>query len=231
MSEHKKSGGKSLTVTDDKGQIINNVSLQGKTEGIPTPSPSGEASSVNQSAQGEESIDYATLAQKAGIVGSAEPQPLAADYAEYRVPEDCPFCGVEVAHIGHFGIECNHPDCLGSGVKGLAREFFDMSYVKDEVAKLLDLPARIENTGGGCATIYVGNPDSEGYYPLAVGPGNLENREGFDFPIAQYSDFSVGRDDPSGASNDGSGVYNGLYNAEQLIQFIASEYRRLNPAS
>lgn len=230
MSEHKKANGKSITVTDENGQIINNVSLQGKTEGIPTPNLSGETYSASPSTQGEESIDYATLAQKVGIVGAGEPQPLAADYAEYKVPEDCPFCGVEVAHIGHFGIECNHPDCIGGGLTGLAREFFDMGYVKDEVAKLLDLPAHIENTGGGCATIYVGNPDAEGYYPLAVGPGNLENREGFDFSIGQYSDFSVGRDDPSGASNDGSGEYKGLYSAEQLIQFIASEYRRLNTA-
>lgn len=42
------------------------------------------------------------------------------------------------------------------------------------VARVVDLPAYVEQTGGGCATVLVGYPGPEGEYTLAIGPGRFD---------------------------------------------------------
>jgi hypothetical protein len=45
------------------------------------------------------------------------------------------------------------------------------------------LAAYVEQTGGGCATVYVGTPDADGHYLAAIGPGS------FDWSDANASQF------------------------------------------
>ena len=235
MGEYKKNKGKTITVTDKNGKITNNVSLQGKTSGLPT--PKGIVSVASGSNSKEDTVDYLALAEQAGIVNTLEAQPLAADYAEYQKPEKCSYCRSEMIKVGSFSVKCSTSDpenpCKDQVV--LAREFFDMDSFKDEVSKRLRIPAYVEYSDDGYALIYAGHHDEEGYYPLAMGPGYIENEEGFDFEIGQYTDFYVGKDDPTGkddpmgAPDNGPGLYKSLYDSEHLIQFITSEYKRLNP--
>jgi len=64
VSEIQKSDGKSITLTDAKGKIINNISTQGRDD-IPTPSSTPIASLHEKDA--DDVIDYGALADKANI--------------------------------------------------------------------------------------------------------------------------------------------------------------------
>lgn len=52
------------------------------------------------------------------------------------------------------------------------------------------LPVLIEHTGGGIQTIFAGEPDRDGYYPFAAGPGWIDNGES----VASTHDFCWGSD-------------------------------------
>jgi hypothetical protein len=70
------------------------------------------------------------------------------------------------------------------------------------------VPALVEQSGGGCATLYVGEPDEFNRFPVIAGPGWFEGR-GFTKPRADVSDFSFGPDDdgesePTHCSSDDS---------------------------
>jgi len=69
---------------------------------------------------------------------------------------------------------------------------FDMSLVARILTKR-GLKSYVENTGGGCATIYCGTADADGYYPVAAGPG-VVSRLGFPFSIGNAEDFCWGSD-------------------------------------
>lgn len=77
----------------------------------------------------------------------------------------------------------------------------------DKVCDLLkerNIPAYVEQTGGGCATIYAGEPDRTDpqwpRYKALAGPGWFEG-PGWSNGRADTSDFYVGPDD------DGEGGY------------------------
>jgi hypothetical protein len=61
-----------------------------------------------------------------------------------------------------------------------------------------DIPAFIEQTGGGCATVYAGVPyrdaDSRVRYPCVAGPGWFEGRR-WTQGRASVDEFTVGPDD------------------------------------
>lgn len=78
----------------------------------------------------------------------------------------------------------------------------DMQKVCDLV-HLADIPAYVEQTGGGCATIYAGrcfarpriDPDpSTKLWDVAAGPGWFEG-PGWTLPKGDVEDFYVGADD------------------------------------
>lgn len=76
-------------------------------------------------------------------------------------------------------------------------------YDLDLIVRLLELDfgvnAHVDHTGGGCATLYAGDPwEEEGYgirYPAAAGPGWYENGHLTDRARASRTDFYVGPDD------------------------------------
>jgi hypothetical protein len=63
----------------------------------------------------------------------------------------------------------------------------------------LGFDASVSHTGGGCFTIFVGEPNAEGYYPTAVGPFYLRDGE----YVSDEGDCYVGPDD----SDDPNGDY------------------------
>jgi hypothetical protein len=67
-----------------------------------------------------------------------------------------------------------------------------------EILKSKGIPAYVEQTGGGCATIYAGEPapDSHGdlRYPACAGPG-VFNGPGWTNPSATTDEFYIGPDD------------------------------------
>lgn len=69
---------------------------------------------------------------------------------------------------------------------------FNMGAVKAQLARY-GIKSEIIHTGGGCATLYLGDPDTEGFYPVVCGAGmydpeNPDNSEGF------ADQFYIGRD-------------------------------------
>jgi len=66
-----------------------------------------------------------------------------------------------------------------------------MSAIIEEIKKI-DPETNVElwHTGGGCMTIYVGNPDQDGIYPVAAGPGYMQN----DKAVGDFGDFCYGVD-------------------------------------
>lgn len=75
-------------------------------------------------------------------------------------------------------------------------ELFNLGKVKAQLARY-GIKSEIMHTGGGCATLYLGDPDAEGFYKVACGAGmydpeNPDNSEGFadQFYIGNDSDYS-----------------------------------------
>ena len=54
--------------------------------------------------------------------------------------------------------------------------------------------ARVEQTGGGCATIYVGDADQDDYYLVSAGPGYFDGAN-WTNPRAFWEEFCWGLDD------------------------------------
>jgi hypothetical protein len=48
--------------------------------------------------------------------------------------------------------------------------------------------AQVYMTGGNCGTIYIGEPDAEGFYPTAGGAGN------YSLDCGYYQEFAIGQD-------------------------------------
>lgn len=77
----------------------------------------------------------------------------------------------------------------------MEQELIDMDYLAQILCDL-GMPAIIEQTGGGCATLYVGLADEDGYYWAAGGAGWFENAcPDWKNARAHWSDFSWGADD------------------------------------
>ena len=68
------------------------------------------------------------------------------------------------------------------------------------IAEATNLPAIVEQTGGGCATIYVGLPDEDDRYPLVIGPGWFDGGWPSGKAMFDLRDLYVGPDD-DGVSN------------------------------
>jgi hypothetical protein len=68
-----------------------------------------------------------------------------------------------------------------------------MTELTDALNKL-NLKAEYLMSGGGCGTIYIGEPDAEGYYPYAVGPSNYYDA------TADLAEMGWGADDKSGSA-------------------------------
>lgn len=76
-------------------------------------------------------------------------------------------------------------------------------YDLDLIVRLLELDfgikAYVDQTGGGCATLYAGEPwEDEEYgrrYPCVAGPGWFENGRVTERARASRTDFYVGKDD------------------------------------
>jgi hypothetical protein len=57
------------------------------------------------------------------------------------------------------------------------------------------IPAYVEHTGGGVATIYAGKPDDAGRYAACAGPGTFAHRFYGGAHVGDSADFYVGPDD------------------------------------
>ena len=62
-----------------------------------------------------------------------------------------------------------------------------------EWLQIAGIKTTIEMTGGNCATIYCGEPDSDGYYPVSAGPGSF-HYAGIDHSVGTVADFYIGSD-------------------------------------
>ena len=90
----------------------------------------------------------------------------------------------------------------------------DMRLIRDRV-RARGVPCVVEQTGGGCATLYAGRPavsvmwpDDPAYYPVAAGPGTY-----YPVPEADDREFSAGLTLPDGDVFD-SFVAEGLSEAQ-----------------
>jgi hypothetical protein len=62
------------------------------------------------------------------------------------------------------------------------------------------MPAQIEQTGGGCATIYVGTPGADGLFQAVAGPGWFEG-PGWTNGRGTFEEFCWGLDDFGGETD------------------------------
>lgn len=66
-----------------------------------------------------------------------------------------------------------------------------------DIVKLLakdGIKSEVMHTGGGCATLFCGEPNAEGYYPVVCGAGVYEPENPAN-SIGFYGDFWIGTDD------------------------------------
>lgn len=70
-------------------------------------------------------------------------------------------------------------------------------------------PTYVEQTGGGTATIYCGTPDDDGYYLLAIGPGE------YDYEDASGSRFDLSE---TVVGTDGEYDYEEVTNLDDLVK-------------
>lgn len=127
MSEHVKSDRKSLTITDEKGKIKTNISLQGKDPAV-IPTPAGVQSTLKTSVEAE-AVDYAALAEKAGIANNDKVEITISTACECTY---CPNCNMGMSGYG----TC---DECGGKVES-SDECFDCQpneYLNEEIAKWL----------------------------------------------------------------------------------------------
>jgi hypothetical protein len=67
----------------------------------------------------------------------------------------------------------------------------------DALVELIEqrgIPAYVEQTGGGCATIMVGTPDADENFPVLAGPGWFVG-PGWTLGRGTWEEFCWGRDD------------------------------------
>lgn len=95
----------------------------------------------------------------------------------------------------------------------------NMDTVLEEIKKIdPEVNAEIWHTGGGCMTIYVGTPDTDGMYPVAAGPGFVRDNQN----VADFDDFCFGV--------DGDGPYEYVQSGSDLeiARRIYSFYEYMN---
>lgn len=82
----------------------------------------------------------------------------------------------------------------------------------------LDLSAEYVMSGGGCGTIFIGEPDDEGLYPYLVGPSDYYSATSFEGdPIA----WSIEQGEVYHFANEVQ-----FDTVQELAQIIANDYRR-----
>jgi hypothetical protein len=97
---------------------------------------------------------------------------------------------------------------------------FSLIAVENEL-KRLGIIAFTANTGGGCATIYLGDPNAEGYYLTVGGPGSFE---GAGNPVGYFEDFYIGPDEQT--LPDAPSIYNGERTVEGIVAALADAFNR-----
>ena len=89
----------------------------------------------------------------------------------------------------------------------------------DAIAKATNLPAYVEMTGGGVATIYVGERDEDDRFLLAIGPGTFHWTDDGGDSVFYAEDLNVGPDD------DGEGINLTPTTLDQLTQAVGDLLR------
>lgn len=79
-----------------------------------------------------------------------------------------------------------------------------------------ECPVTIEQTGGGCATLYVGSRDDDGRYWLAIGPGSYDWSEPWASAFDAPGDVCICPDD------DGQGHVAYPESADDIGRIVAS---------
>lgn len=109
----------------------------------------------------------------------------------------CNNCGQYETHANDYDCPAYNDEFLFSGVVAqLARD---------------GIVSEVMHTGGGNATLYVGNPNAKGFYDVVCGAGVFDNENSFGFA----SQFWIGRDDDE---RQGQGFY---YKGENDVKKIA----------
>ena len=73
---------------------------------------------------------------------------------------------------------------------------FSLSKVVELLARD-GVKAELMQTGGGNATLYLGDPDKDGFYPVLCGPG-LYNWDNPALSVGDIREFFIGKDGESG---------------------------------
>ena len=103
------------------------------------------------------------------------------------------------------------------------RAEFRMVEVEAELAKL-GIKSATWHTGGGCATIYLGEPDDEGFYSVVGGPGSYNHTS--DNPIGYYDDFYIGGEEENPKTNQESLVrYKGENTLSGIVATLAKAFK------
>jgi len=102
-------------------------------------------------------------------------------------------------------------------------ETFDMRKVAYFLAHETLAPCFVTMTGGNCATLYLGEPDEKGFYPVACGVGSYEWENRPNYSPAYYSDFWIGED--SDEDDDDSGYfYKGEHTESAITEAIKNYF-------
>lgn len=99
----------------------------------------------------------------------------------------------------------------------------DMRALADAI-RAVGFPVRIESTGGGCATMYVGgcvNPDTVGdslRFPVVLGPGVFDR----DGAWADLEDFYIGPDD----DGDDAILTDATWTVDRVVDVVRENFAR-----
>jgi hypothetical protein len=96
----------------------------------------------------------------------------------------------------------------------MADDEIDMHLIARLITKQ-GIKSYVEMTGGGCATILCGTPNSDGYYPVAAGPGVI-SRDGLPFSVGNATDFCFGTEHDF----DDSVYYDGIADEKIIAEKI-----------
>ena len=100
---------------------------------------------------------------------------------------------------------------------------FDMRKVAYAVAVETLAPCTVEMTGGNCATIFLGEPNAKGFYPVACGAGSFEFDNLPNQSPAYFDGFWIGRD----GQEDKGFYYEGEHTEREVIEAIKSFYAKV----
>ena len=92
----------------------------------------------------------------------------------------------------------------------------------DKVVDLLNekgIKSSVQMTGGNCATIYCGEENEFGFYPVACGPGSFKY-EGLNHSIGFAGEFYIGTD----VESDDGFYYDGSNDEVKIAESIATFY-------